>query len=263
MEIDKQAGSEVIVLAEAFNHMLDRLPEAFTSQREFVADASHELRAPLTVIRGQLDVLAAQQDPSGAEVRRVERLLQTEVDRISRLVNDLLLLAKVESSGFLGSEDVDLRSFIDELWDGVSVTAARRYELGPVPDGSLCADPDRLAQALRNLARNAIEHTSPETGLVQLEVDRVEPDRIRFTVIDDGPGIPPAERERVFERFSPNRSRPQSRGGGRRPWPRDRARHCRGAWWRCSCSRSHRRPRRARRTHPALIPSGRVPCAFA
>jgi two-component system OmpR family sensor kinase len=194
-------SDEVRVLAESFNHMLDRLAEAFASQREFVADASHELRTPLTVIRGQLEVLAAQAEPSVDEVRRVERLVQAEISRISRLVDDLLVLAQAERTDFLRTEPVDLRSFVGELWDGLSLTAERHFELGPVPDGRLTADPDRLAQALRNLARNAIEHTEEGDGLVRLEVIQLASGRIRFTVIDDGPGIPPEQRERIFERF--------------------------------------------------------------
>jgi two-component system, OmpR family, sensor kinase len=201
MDPPEGTGTEVRVLAESFNHMLDRLSEAFASQREFVADASHELRTPLTVIRGQLEVLAAQENPSGEEVRRVERLLQSEITRISRLVDDLLTLAQSEQMDFLRPEPIDLTSFVDDLWDGLSLTAERQFELGPVPEGTLTADPDRLAQALRNLARNAIEHTAEDTGLVRLDVARSGPDRVRFVVVDDGPGIPAAERERVFERF--------------------------------------------------------------
>src|SRR5207245_10664417 len=89
-------GTEVRVLAEAFNHMLDRLTEAFASQRAFVADASHELRTPLTVIRGQLEVLASQRGPAHEEVRRVEHLVRAEIERITRLVDDLLLLVRLE-----------------------------------------------------------------------------------------------------------------------------------------------------------------------
>ena len=166
------------------------------------------------MIRGQLEVLAAQPQPSGEEVRRVERLVQAEIARISRLVDDLLLLAQSEQTNFLRLERIDLASFVEELWDGVSLTAERRFELGRVPPGVLTADPDRLAQALRNLARNAIEHTREPSGLVRLEVERAAPDGIRFAVLDDGPGIPPPERERIFERFhrtDPARSR---RGGG-------------------------------------------------
>jgi two-component system, OmpR family, sensor kinase len=201
MQVSPNRADEVQVLADAFNHMLDRLAEAFASQRAFVADASHELRTPLTVIRGQLEVLAAQENPSTEEVRRVERLVQSEITRISRLVDDLLTLAQSEQTDFVRPEPIALTSYVDELWDGVSLTADRRFELGPVPDGTLAADPDRLAQALRNLARNAIEHTTEGTGLVRLEVVRGSSDRIRFTVVDDGPGIPAAERERIFERF--------------------------------------------------------------
>jgi two-component system OmpR family sensor kinase len=201
MEISKGRVDEVKVLAEAFNRMLDRLSEAFASQREFVADASHELRTPLTVIRGQLEVLAAQEDPSSADVTRVERLVQAEITRISRLVDDLLVLAQAERTDFLRTEAVDVEAFVTELWDGISLTADRRFELGPIANGTLNADPDRLAQALRNLARNAIEHTADRDGLVRLEVSRAAPNRIRFVVLDDGPGIPPRERERVFERF--------------------------------------------------------------
>ncbi|HUO70269.1 MAG TPA: HAMP domain-containing sensor histidine kinase [Solirubrobacteraceae bacterium] len=214
MDPSTGSGHEVQVLAEAFNHMLDRLAEAFRGQREFVADASHELRTPLTVIRGQLEVLAVQEDPPGEEVRRVERLVQSEISRISRLVDDLLLLAQAEQTDFLRPEEIDVRPFVDELWDGVSLTAERRFELGPIPEGTLRADPDRVAQAVRNLARNAIEHTTEATGLVRLELDPLAPDKLRFAVIDDGPGIPAAERERIFERFhrtDPARSR--SAGG--------------------------------------------------
>ena len=94
-----------------------------------------------------------------------------------------------------------MRPFVTDLWDGVSLTAERRFDLGPIVDGTLRADPDRLAQALRNLARNAIEQTAERDGLVRLDVRSLAPDRICFVVSDDGPGIPVHERERVFERF--------------------------------------------------------------
>ncbi len=193
---------EVRVLADSFNHMLDRLADAFAGQRAFVADASHELRTPLTVIRGQLELLAAAEaEVPAAEVRRVERLVAAEIARITRLVDDLLLLAKAEQTEFLRPEPIELESYVRELWDGVTLLATRRFELGELPRGTLSADPDRLAQALRNLLSNAIAHTAPEQGLVRMEVRRAGADRVRFEVRDDGPGIPPQERERVFERF--------------------------------------------------------------
>jgi signal transduction histidine kinase len=209
-------GGEVKVLSEAFNRMLDRLAAELKGQREFIADASHELRTPITVIRGQLEVLAAQDDPSAADVRRAEEHAQREITRISRLVDDLLLLAQAEHTDFLRPEPIDLSTFVEQLWDGISLTADRRFELGPVPAGRLRGDPDRLAQALRNLARNAIGHTREHEGLVRLEVEPLPDRRIRFTVVDDGPGIPPAERDRVFERFhrtDPARTRAEGGAG--------------------------------------------------
>jgi len=214
MKVSGRRGDEVRVLADSFNHMLDRLAEAFASQREFVADAAHELRTPLTVIRGQLEVLATQQHPSQAEVRRVERLVQAEVSRISRLVDDLLVLTQAERTDFLQVESIAVRPFVAQLWDGLSLTADRRFELGAIPDGALEADPDRLAQALRNLARNAIEHTADATGLVRIDGERLAPDRLAFVVTDDGPGIPVSERHRIFERFHRiDSSRSRASGG--------------------------------------------------
>jgi two-component system, OmpR family, sensor kinase len=207
-------GREVGVLADAFNHMLDRLTAAFAGQRAFIADASHELRTPLTVIRGQLEVLAAQASPSGDEVRRVEGLVQSEIGRITRLVDDLLLLVKTEQTQSLRIEPIDLPAYVGELWDGMTLVAPRRFELGAVPEGVLAADPDRLAQALRNLVSNAIEHTAAERGLVRLSVETGAPGRIRFLVEDDGPGIPPQERERVFDRFKRiDQARDRASGG--------------------------------------------------
>jgi two-component system OmpR family sensor kinase len=191
----------VRILADSFNHMLDRLADAFDGQQAFVADASHELRTPLTVIRGQLEVLAAQPDPPTAEIRRVEGLVQTEVTRMARLVDDLLLLAQSEQAHFLRAARIDLPSYVNDLWESASVTARRRFELGPVPAGTLRADPDRLTQALRNLIRNAVEHTTAEAGLVSLRVEQRDAGGVRFILQDDGPGIAVDQRERVFDRF--------------------------------------------------------------
>jgi signal transduction histidine kinase len=198
--LSREAG-ELRVLADAFNHMLDRLTEAFAGQRAFVADASHELRTPLTVIRGQIELLAAQPKPSEQEVRRVEGLVGAEIARITRLVDDLLLLAKAEQTEFLRTEAIDLPEYVRGLWDGMSLLATRRFEFSDVPAGVLRADPDRVAQALRNLIGNAIEHTASGEGLVRLSVDAFRVGWIRFTVEDDGPGIDPDQRERVFDRF--------------------------------------------------------------
>ncbi len=216
MPVHEHDMREVHVLAEAFNHMLDRLGEAFDAQREFVADASHELRTPLTVIRGQLELLAATDAPTSDEIERVERHVSSEIARIGRLVDDMLLLAQTERTDFLRPRPIDLAPFVSELWEGLSLTADRRFELDPLPEGTLLADPDRLAQALRNLARNAVEHTAAPDGLVRLEVEPAGTDRVLFAVVDDGPGIPASERERIFERFhrpDPDRSRASGGAG--------------------------------------------------
>jgi two-component system OmpR family sensor kinase len=194
-------ASELRVLADAFNHMLDRLTDAFAGQRAFVADASHELRTPLTVIQGQLEVLAVQAEPSEREVKRVERLVQAEIGRITRLVDDLLLLAKAEQTKFLRLEPIELHDYIPGLWDGMSLLAMRSFELGEVPVGVLRADPDRLAQALRNLIGNAIEHTVEGEGLVRMRIGTLPNGWVAFAVEDDGPGIDLDQREHVFDRF--------------------------------------------------------------
>ena len=207
-------GDEVRVLADAFNHMLDRLTAAFAGQRRFVADASHELRTPLTVIRGQLELLATQEHPTAREVGHVERLVQGEIARMTRLVDDLLLLAASEQSRFLRVEAVELPAFVTELWAGATLLADRRFELDARVSGALLADPDRLAQALRNLLANAIAHTATGHGLVRLRVQAVQGGRVRFSVEDDGPGIPPQERERVFDRFHRTDAARDRRAGG-------------------------------------------------
>ena len=189
------------MLAESFNRMLDRLSEAFSAQRDFIADASHELRTPLTVIGGQLEVLAAQEHPAPEEVRRVERLVAAEIARTSRLVDDMLLLARSERGDFLQYREFELEPFVADLWLGARIGKDRRFELSAIPNAMLTADPDRLAQALRNLVRNAIEHTRAPDGLVRLEVTARPGGVVRFVVRDDGPGIDADELEQVFERF--------------------------------------------------------------
>ena len=206
-------NDEVRVLADSFDRMLDRLEDAFARQRGFVADASHELRTPLTVIRGQLEVLARQREVTPADVRHVDDVVRTEVLRMERLVDDLLLLARADEGELLRPTALELRPFVTELFDALTLTAERRFELGDVPDGVLRADEDRLAQVVRNLARNAIEHTGPD-GLVRLRVTTRPRGWIEIAIEDDGPGIPLEQRDRVFDRFHRvDSSRARGKGG--------------------------------------------------
>jgi signal transduction histidine kinase len=198
---------EVRRLAEAFNHMLDRLRDSFDRQTAFVADASHELRTPLTVIRGQVEVLARQPDPGLEDVRRVESTVAAEVTRMSRMVDDLLVLAAPQ----VHPRRIELRPFVADLVETAATTARRRFAVGEMPAGTLRADPDRLAQALRNLLRNAVEHTE-QSGRIEVAA-RARDGRVVLVVDDDGPGVPPVERERIFDRFH-RANAERGRGGG-------------------------------------------------
>jgi two-component system OmpR family sensor kinase len=203
---------EIRGLARSFDQMLDRLEDAFARQSAFVADASHELRTPLTIVRGQLEVLAMNERPSAQDVRHVEAIVLPEIDRMSRLVDDLVLLAHAADEDLLRREPIDLPEFLTGLCDGLRPTADRRLELSPVPPIVVDADPDRLAQALRNLVRNAFVHTE-RGGLVRLSVQE-RGDRVRLMVDDDGPGVPAEDRERIFDRFARlDAARGRDRGG--------------------------------------------------
>jgi two-component system OmpR family sensor kinase len=190
------AAVEVRTLAEAFDHMLDRLDDAFSRQRQFVSDASHELRTPLTAIRGQLEVLARSDRIEPDEVRRVEGVVLTEMGRIERLVDDLLTLARLDEAAPLQRHEIPLAPYLrrlaaEESLGGVAV--------GELSAGTLRADPDRLTQVIRNLLGNARRHAGPR-GQVAISA-LAHGARLTVRVDDDGPGIAPAERELVFERF--------------------------------------------------------------
>jgi signal transduction histidine kinase len=213
MDLGSGPRDEVRVLAHSFDQMLERLGDAFARQNAFVADASHELRTPLTIARGQLEVLAMTPDPSPEEIRHVEGIVRTEIDRMARLVEDLLLLAHAGEDRFLRPEPIDLPEFLTSIVDGLRPTVAdRRLELGSIPPVVLDADPDRIAQALRNLLRNALVHTEPG-GTVRLSADARD-GRVRLIVDDDGPGIPEQDRDRIFDRFARlDASRARDNGG--------------------------------------------------
>ena len=202
------AAAELRTVIEAFNHMLDRLDAAFSRQRRFVSDASHELRTPLTAIRGQLEVLARTENPDAAEVRRVEGVALTEIGRVERLVDNLLTLARLDEESELALGDVEVAPFLRELVE----TGAEPTETGELAKGTLRADADLLAQVVRNLLSNAHRHAGPG-GHVVLSAT-ADAGRLTIAVEDDGPGVPLAERDQVFERFHRSqRSRDRASGG--------------------------------------------------
>ena len=153
-------------------------------------------------------------DPGAALAGAVVGEPAGEVARTTRLVEDMLLLARSEQREFVSRRPVDLPRFVNELWSTTTVGVNRRFALGPVPDGSVDADPDRLAQALRNLLDNAIAHTAETDGHVALRIEALPGGRVRFTVTDDGPGVPPDERTRIFERFHRTDEARDRRAGG-------------------------------------------------
>jgi signal transduction histidine kinase len=183
---------EIRRLALTLNGMIDRLEASRTRQREFVADAAHELRSPLANIRTQLEV--AQRLGPAADWPSVSEDLLTDTTRLGRLVDDLLLLARSDAARPLAAKPVDLDDLVREVGDHhppttVSTPHTPVWTLG---------ERDALMRIVANLVENAVRHA--RTG-VELAV-MANGDRALVTVTDDGPGIPPADRERVFERFT-------------------------------------------------------------
>jgi two-component system, OmpR family, sensor kinase len=186
---------ELADLARTFNEMVDRLEEAFASQKSFISDAGHELRTPITIVRGHLDVMG--DDPR--DRRETLELVGDELDRMGRLVNDLLLLAKASRPDFLQPETIDLEDLTRELFAKASALARRDWRLGAIGSGRFVADRQRLTQAVMNLSQNAVGHTH-EGDAVELGSD-LRNGSVRLWVKDTGPGVPEAEQARIFERF--------------------------------------------------------------
>lgn len=198
-------------LAESFNSMLARLEDAFERQRAFVADASHDLRTPLTVVRGQIEVLARQDDPSPEEIHRVAGLVLQSTARMESMVEDLLLLARAESAEGLRVEEVELEPLVVGETEGLDF-GNREIRVGPVTGRPVRIDREQIARVLSNLVSNAVNHTS-DGGVV--EVSAVERgDSVVLLVDDDGPGVPAEDRARIFDRFARlDQARTSSEGG--------------------------------------------------
>jgi signal transduction histidine kinase len=207
--IPVEGDDEIADLARTFNEMLDRLEEAFATQRAFVDDAGHELRTPITVIRGQLEVLG----DDAQEREETIQLVTGELDRMSRIVEDLLVLARAEQPDFIQAHPIDLAEFADELAVKASSLSGRPVVVLPVDPAVVQGDSQRLTQAVMNLVRNAFEHTSPDVN-VSLGA-HANGTWTRISVTDDGQGIPADERQRLFERFARGRSgRRRTEGAG-------------------------------------------------
>src|SRR5688572_26371833 len=200
---------EIAELSRTFNDMLERIEHAFASQRAFVSDASHELRTPITIVRGHLELLG--DDPD--ERRETVALVTDELDRMSRFVDDLLVLAKAEREDFLRVGQVELGALTDELLDKAHALGPRRWELEAKGEARLIADRQRLTQAVMGLAENAVQHTDEHDRVwIGSAVDDSE---ASLWVRDSGPGIPRGDQARIFERFArASGSRRRSEGAG-------------------------------------------------
>lgn len=196
-------------LARTFNGMLDRLESAFSVQRQLLDDVGHELRTPITIVRGHLELL------DGADAEEVEEtrgLVLDELDRMNRMVDDLLLLAKARRPDFLRWSDLDVAPLVDEVMDKARGLAERDWRLDARAEVTVAGDPQRLTQALLQLAANAVRYTDP--GDVVAFGSAATDTEVRIWVRDTGPGIPADDRERIFTRFARGRGARDADGSG-------------------------------------------------
>jgi two-component system OmpR family sensor kinase len=214
--------TEVGQLGQALNTMLDQLEAAFAERarteqklRHFVSDASHELRTPLTSMRGYAELLRRNPDMSSEDIVLAMRRIEAEAQRMGILVDDLLLLARLDQGRPLERRPVDLDAMARDAYSDARVTDPRRtISLRVLAPLVVTGDDLRLRQALGNVLRNALVHTPPGTP-VEIEL-RPDDGHAVLEVVDHGPGVPAGHAERIFERFhraDPGRSRDQGGSG--------------------------------------------------
>ena len=205
---------ELADLSSTFNAMLARLEQAFGTQQQFVDDAGHELRTPITIIRGHLELMG--DDPT--ERASTIEIVTGELDRMNRIVTDLLTLAKADRPDYVRlNEPVDIADLTMDLDAKLQTLADRRWLVGAVADGPAIIDEQRISQAVLQLATNATQHTTEGATITLSSHFRTGADGaewLMLSVADNGPGVPEAERERIFGRFSRATDDTQSPGAG-------------------------------------------------
>ncbi|MBA2566900.1 MAG: ATP-binding protein [Thermoleophilaceae bacterium] len=206
--IEVDGHDELAQLGGTFNTMLDRLESAFESQRDFARDAGHELRTPLTIVRGHLELL----DDDPVERQKTVALVTDELDRMSRFVADLSLLANAERPDFLRLDTVELGELGDELTSKARALAPRDWTLEASCNGVVVADRQRLTEAIMNLAENASAQTQ-EGDRIALGTS-INGRWASLWVADEGPGIATERQEEIFDRFKRGSESSRHSGSG-------------------------------------------------
>ncbi len=198
-----QGGDELVRLARVVNSLLDRLEHAFAQQRQFVSDASHELRTPTAIVRTEADITLSREHRSESEYRASVTIMQDAARRLTRIVDDLFLLSRADAGHLVARhEPLYLEELVHDAARGVRSVADQRavvIHVQPVVEAPFHGDVDLLGRLLLNLLDNAIKY-SPTGGAIDVAMARTAT-HYEISVVDTGVGIPPEEHERVFERF--------------------------------------------------------------
>ena len=199
---DQGSNDEVGELARTFDAMLDRVQAAMTAQRRLLSDVSHQLRTPLTVARGHLEVLGRTGVDNPVEVGETIELVIDQLDHTRAVVERLLMLGRAMEPDFLESRPVELRAILSEVYDDARVLADRQFVAPVTPDLVVDVDVEKLRGALLNLVDNAVRATSQHDSIALVgEVDLLD-NAVKLSVDDSGPGIPESQRFAVVQRFS-------------------------------------------------------------
>jgi len=214
--VTKYGEAEVQALVKSFNSMIDRLDRSFQQMRRFNADAAHELRTPLSILRGETELLLKSPNFTDEEIKAALRSNLEELDRLTRIVNDLLLLSEADAGEqVILKEPIYLRLLIEELIEQMLPLAAPRgvrIKLLDMPDVRVEADGLLLRRALFNLLENAIKY-SREQGEVEI-FGMVQGQKVRLQIKDYGIGISAADLPFIFDRlFRADRARKREGGG--------------------------------------------------
>jgi len=195
--IPADGKDDISALARTVNAMLDRLELAFRTQRDVLDDAGHELRTPITIIRGHLEVM---NEADAVEVAETRTLALDELDRMHTMVDELVLLAKTKRPDFLRPAVTEVAVLTDDVLEKARALADRRWVLDACATGVVVLDPARMTQALLQLIANAVKFTGEGETIAVGSAIRGE--RLLLWVRDSGVGIAPSEVERIFERFA-------------------------------------------------------------